>query len=159
MAWSDAARQAAEAARQAAAHGQGVDQVGKSGKLPPLGSIGSPESPESRELRLFADNDSDLYRKSFTPVVQNLGQKMDKGNYDPAKAEKLWGYHAERAAVSYGQQMGGNGKQIFSPAVRREAAGHWEREERDGIASGEHGNPYPAHQTKLRAAWDAKHGK
>jgi hypothetical protein len=133
------------------AHAQGVEQVGQQPLAPP-------ESAASRELRLFADNDANLHRQSETPIRQNLGQKMDKGVYDPNKAQTLWKYHADRAAESYGKQMGGNGKAMFSPDVRREAAQHWESETRGSLKSGEYGNPYPAHQTNLRAAWDKKHG-
>jgi hypothetical protein len=136
---------------QPPAHTQGINQVGQQPLQPP-------ESDASRELRLFADNDADLHRQSETPIRQNLGQKMDKGVYDPNKASTLWKYHADRAAESYGKQFGGNGKQMFPPDVRREAAGHWERESRDSLKSGEYGNPYPAHMGNLRAAWDKKHG-
>jgi|SRR5579864_3142225 len=116
-----------------AAHAQGVDQVGAQPKVLP------PESPESRELRLFADNDANLYRQSMQPIRDNLGKKMDKGVYDPEKAQTLYKYHADRAAQAYGEQHGsgrGSGKQMFSPAVRREAAAHWEADERDDIKSG-----------------------
>src|SRR5579864_1901990 len=115
------------------AHSQGVAQVGAQPKVLP------PESPESRELRLFADNDANLYRQSMQPIRDNLGKKMDKGVYDPEKAQTLYKYHADRAAQAYGEQHGsgrGSGKQMFSPAVRREAAAHWEADERDDIKSG-----------------------
>lgn len=115
-----------------ASHSSGVTAVGQAG-LP------QKESPESRELRLFADNDGDLYRQSKQPIIDNLGKKMDKGNYDPSKAATLWGYHADRAAQSYTKQLGSPGDkwhQMFTPAVRKEAAQHWEQDERGDIASG-----------------------
>ncbi len=124
MAWSQAAREAAEQARQS--HQAGVEQVGKQ----PMTL--APESEASSELRQFADNDSDLYRQSMQPIRDALGKKMDKGQYDPAKATKLYGYHADRAAKAYAKQFGTS----FSPAVRREAAAHWEADERGDIASG-----------------------
>lgn len=62
----------------------GVEQVGTKPML-------SPESETSRELRTFANNNSDLYRHSFMPVVNNLGKKMDKGTYDSDKATKALG--------------------------------------------------------------------
>lgn len=110
----------------AAAHQSGVAQVGQ-------------ESNMSRELRLFADNDADLHRQSMQPIRDNLGNKMDKGSYDPQKAEKLWSYHADRAAQAYARQFGSGGQawhKMFPTSVRREAAGHWERQERDDIKSG-----------------------
>jgi hypothetical protein len=111
------------------AHGTGVDQVGKL----------APEGANSRELRLFADNDANLHRQSMQPIRDNLGKKMDKGVYDSAKAQTLWKYHADRAAQAYGEQHGSgaaSGKQMFSPADRREAAANWERDERSDIKSG-----------------------
>lgn len=115
-----------EGAAAEPAHQEKVNQIGQ-------------ESHESRELRLFADNDRDLNRQSTQPIRDNLGKKMDKGSYDPAKAEKLWGYHADRAAKAYHTQFGSPGQawhQAFPPSVRREAASHWERAERSDIKSG-----------------------
>lgn len=108
------------------AHSVGVQSVGQ-------------ESTTSRELRLFADNDRDLHRQSLQPIRDNLGKKMDKGSYDPSKAEKLWGYHADRAAQAYHGQYGSADTpwhKMFPPSVRREAASHWERDERSDIKSG-----------------------
>jgi len=114
------------------AHQAGVQQVGQRPALPP-------EGPESRELRLFADNDANLNRQSTQPIRDNLGKKMDKGVYDPTLATKLWGYHADRAAQSYAKQFGSADQpwhKMFTPAVRKEAAAHWEADERDDIKSG-----------------------
>lgn len=102
-----------------AAHQQGVAEIGQ-------------ESPKSQGLRLFADNDADLHRQSFKPVMDNLAKKADKGVYDPAKATKLWGYHADRAAQAMHKSSGAPGAwhQAFPTSVRREAASHWERANR-----------------------------
>lgn len=101
------------------AHAAGVQEIGQ-------------ESAKSRDLRLFADNDADLHRQSEVPVLNNLEKKSAKGIYDPTKAAKLWGYHADRAAQTYAKQMGGGQPwhQMFPPAVRREAASAWERAHR-----------------------------
>lgn len=119
----------------AAAHAQGVAQVGKVPMTLP------PESPQSRQLRMFADNDGDLHRQSFQPIVSNLDKKMGKGVYDSSKAATLWGYHADRAAQAYTKQFGDSGQkwhQAFSPAVRKEAAAHWEADEAPRIRGGEY---------------------
>ena len=116
------------------AHSQGVDQVGAQPKVLPK------ESTDSRELRLFADNNADLNRQSMQPIRDNLGRKMDKGVYDPEKAATLWKYHADRAAQEYIKQFGSGGPHgshgSFSPDVRREAATHWEADQRGDIKSG-----------------------
>jgi hypothetical protein len=120
------------------AHAGGVEQVGTLPMKPAL----PPESSASRELRLFADNDAQLHRSSMQPIRDNLGKKMDKGVYDPQKAATLWKYHADRAAQEYTKQFGSASDNMhgshgnFSPAVRREAATHWEADERDDIKSG-----------------------
>lgn len=116
-----------------AAHTAGTNQVGQAPLTPP------PESTDSRELRLFADNDADLHRQSLQPIRDNLGKKMDKGTYDPKQAQKLWGYHADRAAQAYSKQFGSSDTKwhdMFPPAVRKEAAARWEADERDDIKSG-----------------------
>jgi hypothetical protein len=134
-----------------AAHSQGVNAIGRqaqpqaggqpqqqSDQAPPQAQL-APESGDSRELRMFADNDADLNRQSTQPIRDNLGKKMDKGVYNSSAATKLWGYHADRAAQSYAKQFGSPGQkwhEMFSPAVRREAAAHWEAAERDDIKSG-----------------------
>ena len=117
-------------------HSAGVQQVGTQPKVLPK------ESTDSRELRLFADNHADLSRQSLQPIRDNLGKKMDKGVYDPEKAATLWKYHADRAAQAYTKEFGSASNNVhgshgnFSPAVRREAAQHWEADERDDIKSG-----------------------
>lgn len=110
---------------QEAAHQAAVNQLGT-------------ESSESRELRLFGDNDGDLNRQSTQPIRDNLGKKMDKGSYDPERAAKLWQYHADRAAQSYAKQFGDGQPwhKMFPTSVRKEAARHWERSEREDIKSG-----------------------
>lgn len=116
------------------AHSQGVQQVGAQPKVLPK------EGTDSRELRLFADNNADLNRQSMQPIRDNLGKKMDKGVYDSAKAATLWKYHADRAAQAYTKQFGSGGPHgshgSFSPDVRREAATHWEADQRGDIKSG-----------------------
>ena len=44
------------------------------------------------ELRLFIENDRDLYRQQFLPIVENIKRKLNRGIYDPEKAPKLWLY-------------------------------------------------------------------
>ena len=75
------------------------------------------------ELKLFADNDEDLYKRSAVPVMRNLSKKYVKGTYDHELAKKLWKYHADRAAKAYGKEHGNDdGFAIFSPAIRKEVA-------------------------------------
>ena len=59
------------------------------------------------EIKLFAENDYDLYRQQGKPIIDNLAKKMAKGQFDPAKAVKLYGYLADSAVKKYSvEQMG-----------------------------------------------------
>jgi hypothetical protein len=93
-------------------------------------------SEPARKLVMHADNDEALHRQSHVPIVANLAKKAKKGVYDPEKARKLWGYHAERAAQSLHKKdkMSGTWHQHFSTAARKEAAAHFEKANRpDGV--------------------------
>lgn len=80
------------------------------------------DSAEARELFLFATNDAGLYKRNIIPAIENLAKKMAKGQYDPAKAAKLFEYTANFAADEYAKQHGARGQkghEIFKPADRR----------------------------------------
>ena len=47
---------------------------------------------EAMELKLYIDNDGDLYRQRLVPIVKNIQRKMKSGKYDHSKAPKLWMY-------------------------------------------------------------------
>lgn len=86
----------------------------------------SPDSGyEVDELMLYAENDYDLYSRSYVPIAKNLSKKFKKGIYDSHLATKLWYHHMTRAAKKYGEDhMNGarDGLRTFSTADRREAA-------------------------------------
>jgi len=90
----------------------------------------SPDSGyEVDELMLYAENDYDLYSRSYVPIAKNLSKKFKKGVYDSTLAIKLWKHHMDRAAKKYGQDHAGGAKeglQMFSPADRMEAARNFE---------------------------------
>lgn len=129
-------------------------------------------SDETHELVLFADNDGDLYRQSFTPIIANLKKKVAKGTYSPTLAIKLWMYHAERAAKKYAKEhlsSVSEWSRVFPPSVRKEAAVYWEsyaRREYLGVTSHDRSRSRrdPGRQ-KLKETWAKKasnyiaHGK
>ena len=51
------------------------------------------------ELRIFIDNDGDLYRQQLTPIIKNLLRKIKSGKYDHKKAPKLWMYLVDNDTV------------------------------------------------------------
>lgn len=97
-------------------------------------------SSEAEELVLFADNDSKLYHQRTLPILANLKKRVAKGKYDPALARKLWAYQADDAAKRYEKEFlnPGEWNKVFPPAVRREAAAHWEAYYRDEIGVTSH---------------------
>jgi hypothetical protein len=85
-------------------------------------------SPEAHELILYADNDGNLYRVSFLPIMKNLARKIQRREYKKELAIRSWMYHAEIAAKQYEKEYlnPGEWKIVFPMSARREAARHWE---------------------------------
>ena len=73
---------------------------------------------ESRELKLYIDNDSQLYNSRFMPIIKNLSKKMKKGNYDKKLAIKGFMYLVDAGAKKYVKDHGGNAKEMFSKKDR-----------------------------------------
>jgi len=68
----------------------------------------------AKELFLWIENDGDLYRRQYTPIIKNLVAKKARGVYDSTKAAKLFGYLAESGAKSYNKQVGDGVERIPS---------------------------------------------
>ena len=97
-------------------------------------------SHEARDLILFTDNTGELYRQKDA-FLANMHAKMKRGTYDPVKGVALWMYYVERAAKQYAKEnlsSVAEWSRVFPPAVRREVAKHYEREERGMIERGEY---------------------
>lgn len=62
---------------------------------------GPADESAARELELYIDNDADLHRQQFVPIVKNLMLKRRKGIYDREKAVKLFMYLMESGAKKY----------------------------------------------------------
>ncbi len=73
---------------------------------------------ESRELKLYIDNDSQLYNSRFMPIMKNLTKKMKKGNFDKKLAIKGFMYLVDDGAKKYVKDFGGNAKEMFSKKDR-----------------------------------------
>ncbi len=74
------------------------------------------------DLRLFIDNDADLYRQQKTPIHKNLVTKRARGIYQHDLAVKLFGYLVESGAKKYAQQFGGTWHKLFDVPTRRAVA-------------------------------------
>ncbi len=79
-------------------------------------------TPEISELKLWIDNDGQLYRQQKKPIIDNLTKKLTKGVYDKTKAEKLWMYLVENGAKSYTKRFGGTWHKMFSMTDRKAVA-------------------------------------
>ena len=62
---------------------------------------------EATELKLFIDNDANLYRQRLVPIVKNIQKKMKSGKYDHKKAPKLWMYLVTDGAKKYEKEFHG----------------------------------------------------
>ena len=59
------------------------------------------------ELKMFIDNDADLYRQRLIPIVKNIQKKMKSGKYDHKKAPKAWMYLVTDGAKKYSKEFPG----------------------------------------------------
>ena len=102
-------------------------------------------SHESTELKLFIDNDYELYSGQRRSIVENLLKKKNSGKYDSAKSVKLWGYLAESGAKKYAKDFGGTWHDVFSVSDRKQVS----RELRDDFESGYREGEFDDLQRKL----------
>ena len=77
----------------------------------------------AKELFLWIENDGDLYRQQYTPIIKNLVAKKARGVYDHDKAAKLFGYLAESGAKRYNREVGDGVERIpsYFPKKLRDA--------------------------------------
>ena len=59
------------------------------------------------ELKLYIENDGDLYKQKIIPIVKNIQRKMKSGKYDHKKAPKLWMYLVDEGAKKYAKEFPG----------------------------------------------------
>lgn len=81
----------------------------------------APNETEISELRIFTDNDGDIYRLMVVPVIRAMVKRIKEGTYDRTKALKSWGMIAEQGAKKYTTihcSHGDKWHQIFSKPVR-----------------------------------------
>lgn len=97
----------------------------------------------ARELKLFTENDADIYRQRTTPIVRNLRTKQAQGRYDHELAVKLFMYLAEAGARKYAREHG-SGEQdwsmMFPKDVRLAVSREWRDEFETESALGNYDN-------------------
>ena len=80
------------------------------------------------ELKLYIQNDRDLYRQQIVPIIKNVQRRMKKGTYDHAKAPKLWMYLVDNGAKKYVKEFGGDDKRDFPKDLRLSIANEFANE-------------------------------
>ena len=64
---------------------------------------------ETRELKMYIDNDGQLYNQRYMPIIKNLSKKMKKGKFDKKLAIKGFMYLVDAGAKKYIRDFGGSG--------------------------------------------------
>ena len=80
------------------------------------------------ELKLYIQNDRDLYRQQIVPIIKNVQRKMKSGKYEHAKAPKLWMYLVDNGAKKYVKEFGGDIKRDFPKDLRLSIANEFATE-------------------------------
>jgi hypothetical protein len=76
----------------------------------------------ARELLLFIENDGDLYRSKFIPIVHNLQKKIKKGTFDLEKSIKMFMYLVDLGAKHYVAGSQDKWNLVFNKATRMAVA-------------------------------------
>ena len=58
------------------------------------------------ELEQYIENDAELHRQQYVPIIKNLATKKARGQYKHALAVKLFGYLVEAGAKKYAKAFG-----------------------------------------------------
>jgi hypothetical protein len=102
------------------------------------------DSDAVNELDSFIQNDEDLYRRRFMPILTNIQRKMKRGVYDHEKVIKLWMYLVDDAAREYVNQFGSQDqdvKDVFPKETRIKVAQVIADREKENIEQGEYDAP------------------
>ena len=82
----------------------------------------------ARELKLYIEQDRDLYRQQIVPIIKNVQRKMKSGKYDHAQAPKLWLYLVDNGAKKYVKEFGGDVKRDWPKDLRISIANEFANE-------------------------------
>ena len=77
------------------------------------------------ELKLYIDNDGDLYRRQTTSILKNLATKKARGEYKHDLAVKAFGYLVQAGAKKYANEFEPTMRvwhQIFNAPTRQRVA-------------------------------------
>lgn len=108
-------------------------------------------------LVMWIENDGDLYRQQFQPILKNLMTKRARGVFDRVKAEKLWMYLMDSGAKKLRAEFPGDYPRPwhvhFNVATRKAAAKEFNEQFIEQAESGEYDSLLPK---KYQAKGDGK---
>ena len=93
------------------------------------------------ELDLYINNNEDLYRKRFMPLVHNLNKDVKNNRYNHDNATKPWNLLVNDAAREYVKEFGKPGedvKDMFSQDSRAKVARVLADRELENMKKGEY---------------------
>ena len=102
------------------------------------------DSDAVNELDSYINNNEDLYRRKFMPIISNIKRKIAKGVYDHEKAQILWMYLVDDAAKAYIDEHGSidqDVKDVFPKETRLQVAQVIADREKENIEQGEYNAP------------------
>ena len=76
-------------------------------------------SGEMKELKLYIDNDQDMYRQRYIPLLKNLSRKKKQGKFRKSLASKAFMYLIDDGAKRYTKEYGGNARDMFPKRQRQ----------------------------------------
>ena len=79
-------------------------------------------SDEMEELKQYIDNDANLYRQRYMPILKNLSKKKKKGQYRKRLAQRAFMYLIDDGAKRYVRSYGGNVRDVFPKRQRKQLA-------------------------------------
>ena len=104
------------------------------------------------ELKIFTENNGDIYRSQTTSIIKNLATKKASGKYDRERAVEAFMHLAETGAKKYAQEFGGGSSapwyEMFPVAIRKMAATEWRDEFETEYGYGNYDNMLPAKYQK-----------
>lgn len=124
-----------------------------------------PDTHAATDLRLYIDNDGELYRQQTTSILKNLVTKRARGEYKHDLAAKAFGYLVEAGAKKYAREFGSDQPwhKLFDVGTRKLVAEALTRSFEAEAALGNYDSLLPkkyqgqeksaAHATKKRLQW------
>jgi len=100
------------------------------------------DDPEN-ELRLYIDNNSNLYKQQYIPIVKNYKKKIENGSFDKQAAIKGMRNLVDNGAKEYAKEMYKNveyAKELFPGKVRDAVSKELAVDVEERIKNGEYDN-------------------